>query len=396
MDRSDGEEPNLYAREVIVNISQPKAIVRIFPETVLANQRVSLSGLGFHDESGTTIDEVRFGGFTLRSSRVNGGTGPINVGGDGNWSGSVDLPIVEATTAEGTHTLEVKDSRGRTGSVEVAVPPRELEVTPIWGRPGTTIKVNGTGFPSRNDHGSSVNLRIYYDAGDRFTVMSAAPDANGNFSREIRIPLRTPTPSSNFVRVEFDDDNGITVVTSAPHEVPGAVVQLNPDSGPPGTRFIMRGTGFRHHIPVSSVLFADIDVSPGYPVSTDANGEFEVELMAPGLGTGQQTVQVTVAGVAASATFDLKPPGVVPGSPTPVAEALEALGGRLLSVFHFNNDTKVWAFYAPAVAADSTLDLMVEGETYLVLVSNTTQVILNGKTRNLTCHQGNCWNQIIW
>ncbi|MDE2940024.1 MAG: hypothetical protein OXR67_14100 [Chloroflexota bacterium] len=396
VDRDDGMKPDPYSREVIVDISQPKAIVRIFPETVLANQRVSLSGLGFHDERGTKIDEVQFGGFTLKPSRVNGGTGAIDVAGDGNWNGSVDLPIVEATTSEGTHTLRVKDSRGRTGSVEVTVPSREVTVTPIWGRPGTTIKVTGTGFPSRNDHGSSVNLRIYYDAGDRFTVNSAEPDANGNFSREIFIPLNTPTPSSNFVRVEFDDDNGITVVTSAPHEVPGPVVQLSPNAGPPGTRFTMRGTGFRTHIPVYQVEFADINIFPGHPVSTDANGEFEVELMAPGLDAGQQTVRTTVAGVTASATFDIKPSGVAAGASMTVAEALERLGDRLLRVFHFNNDAKVWAFYAPAVPVDSTLELMVEGETYLVLVSGTTQAILNGESRSLTCHQGNCWNQIVW
>ena len=394
---NDGTRPECdFYDEVIVDISQPKAIVRISPQTVLPNQRVSLSGLGFHGDRGTTIDEVQIGGYTLKPARVNEGVGTIDVAGDGNWNGSVDLPIVEATTSEGTHTLQVRDSQGRTGSVEVTVPPRELQVTPIWGRPGTMIKVTGTGFPSRNDHGSSVNLRVYYDARDRFTVISAEPDANGNFSQAIQIPLKTPTPSSNFVRVEFDDDNGITVVTSAPHEVPGAVVQLNPDAGPPGTRFTLRGTGFRQHIPVYAVMFADIDVSPGQQVSTDANGEFVVELMAPGLDVGQQTVQAVVAGVSTSATFHIKPPGVVPGAPTPVAEALEGLGDRLLRVFHFNNDTKVWAFYAPVVANESTLDLMVTGETYLVLVKDTTQAILNGESRNLTCYEDNCWNQIVW
>ena len=385
-----------FSDEVIVDISQPKAIVRIFPETVLANQRVALSGLGFHDDRGTTIDEVRFGGYTLKPARVNGGVGAIDVAGDGNWNGSVDLPIVEATTSEGTHTLQVRDSQGRTGSVEVTVPPREVTVSPIWGHPGTVVKVTGTGFPSRNDHGSSVNLRVYYDSGDRFTIVSAEPDANGNFTQEIKIPLKTPTPSSNFVRVEFDDDNGITVVTMTRHEVPGAVVQLVPASGPPGATVIMRGTGFRPYMPVASVMFADIDVSPGHAASTDAKGEFAVEVVAPGLEAGQQTVRAVVAGVTASAAFTLTPPGVVPGAQAPVAEALENLGVRLLRVFHFNNDTKVWAFYAPVVAGDSTLKFMVTGETYLVLVSEGTQAILNGEPRNLTCHQGNCWNQIVW
>ena len=264
MKEDDWEEGNCpHSRGVIVDISQPKAILRVFPETVLPNQRVALSGLGFHEDRGTTIDEVKFGGFILKPSRVDGGAGTIEVGRDGNWSGSVDLPIVEATTSEGTYTLRARDSLGRTGSVEVTVPPREVRVEPIWGRPGTIVKVTGTGFPSRNVHGSSVNLRVYYDAGDRFTAVTAEPDVNGNFTQEIQIPLKTPTPSSNFVRVEFDDDNGITVVTSTSHEVPGAVVRLHPDAGPPGTPFTIRGTGFRHHAPVSATMFADIDVSPG-------------------------------------------------------------------------------------------------------------------------------------
>ena len=252
-----------FSDEVIVDISQPKALVRIFPETVLPNQRVSLSGLGFNDENGTTINEVRFGGFILKPSHVNEGVGSIDVSGDGKWNGSVDLPIVESTVTEGVHTLRVTDSRGRAGSVEVTVPPREVEVAPIWGRPGTLVTVTGTGFPSRNDHGSSVNLRIYYESGETFTVVSAEPDVNGNFSREVQIPLRTPTPSSNFVRVEFEDDNGAMVATMTPHEVPGAVVRLFPDSGPPGTPVTMRGYGFRHHVPLAQVNFAQIDVSPG-------------------------------------------------------------------------------------------------------------------------------------
>ena len=38
----------------------------------------------------------------------------------------------------------------------------------------------------------------------------------------------------------------------------------------------------------------------------------------------------------------------------------------------------------------------ITGESYLLQVSATTEVILNNKTRNLTCVGGNCWNQIVW
>lgn len=385
-----------WFKEVLVNLSQPEATLRIFPRAVVPNQRVSLSGLGFSRIEGTTIDEVQFSNSVLDPSRVNEGVGSIAVASDGRWAGSVDLPIIEATATEGAHILRARDSAGRTSSVEVSVLPREVRVTPIWGRPGTTVTVKGTGFPSRNAHGSSVNLRIYYESGDAFTVVSAEPDINGNFTQEIQIPLNTPAPSSNTVRVEFDDDNGSPVITNTPHEVPGAEVRLFPKSGPPGSSVTVIGKGFRHHVPLAKLNFGEIDVSPAHSVSTDANGEFTVLLLIPSLAFGQQTVQVAVAGTTAVATFDITPSDAAPGPPKRVAEALEVLDYRLLRVFHFNNDAKVWNFYSPVVPESSTLNFMVQGETYLILVTEPVQVILNGKQRNLTCRRGNCWNQIVW
>ena len=399
VERDDGDCPEddcTYFREVIVDISQPKALLRVFPETVLPNQRISLSGLGFSGSPDTTVDQVKIGGYVLDTSRVNNGAGGSEVDRNGNWSGHVNLPIVEATTNPGTRTLEVTDSRGRTGSAEVTVPPRQLRVTPIWGLPGSIVTVTGTGFPSRNDYGSSVSVRIIYDFGSGVAITSAEPDANGEFTQELRLPLNTPTPSSNRVRAEFDDDSGITVITSAPHEVPGAVVQVNPASGPPGSTFTLTGSGFRKHVRVVSVLFGNIDVTPGGSIATDALGDFAVEVTAPGLDPGLQTVQVTIAGVTASAPFEIAPPGVTPGAIVPVAEGLAELGDGLEVLFHFNNDTKAWTYYDPLFDEENTVKFLVAGETYLVLVKETTEVILNGRTRNLSCLNGHCWNHIVW
>ena len=399
LERDDGKcngDDCTYSSEVIVDISQPKALLRVFPETVLPNQRISLTGLGFSDSSDTVVDQVKIGGHVLKPSRINNGEGGSEVDRNGNWSGHVNLPIVEATTAPGTRTLEVQDSLGRTGSTEVTVPPRELQVTPIWGRPGSIVTVAGTGFPSRNDYGSSVSVRIIYDFGGGVAFTSAEPDANGAFTQELRLPLDTPTPSSNRVRAEFDDDNGITVITSAPHEVPGAVVQVNPASGPPGSTFTLTGFGFRKFVPVVSVLFGNIDVTPGGSVATNALGEFVVEVTAPGLDPGLQTVQVAIAGVTASVPFEITPPGVNPGAIVPAVEGLAELGDGLDVLFHFNNDTKAWTYYDPLFDEESTLNFLVAGETYLVLVKETTEVILNGRTRNLSCLDGHCWNHIVW
>ena len=378
---------------------EPGAVLRVFPEEVLPNQRINLDGKGFIVEDGSgEIFSVSIGGHVLDPANINDGEDePFATDRNGNWAGYVDLPINSATTTPGTREIQVMDIHGRKGLVEVTIPPREVEAVPLWSRPGTIVTVKGRGFPARNDNKSGVHLRIFYESGDGYAITSAAPDSAGNFSAEVRIPQNTPAPSSNTIRVEFDDDNGTTVVTTTRHEIPGATVAVSPEAGVPGSSVSLTGQGFRKFTKVNSVMIGEVDVTPGGSATTDANGEFSLTFVAPGVGVGRQTVRVTVAGVTASAPFDISLSGVSAATPVPVAEALEDLGDALVRVFHFNNDTKVWTFYDPELAGDeNTQEFMIPGETYLVLVKQNVAAILNGKHRNLTCYQGNCWNQIIW
>ena len=354
--RDNGAE---YSNETIVDISQSHTVVQVYPETVLANQRVAISGSGFSTTEGAHIAEVQFDGAAIDSSRVNRGGGSIEITDDGRWSGYLNLPLLEAVTVPGIHLLQVRDSQGRTGSVEVTVQPAEVTLSPVWGRPGSIVRVSGEGFPSRNDDGSSVVLRISYKASNRFTVVSTEPDVHGNFSQDVLIPLKTATPSSNLVRVEYDDDDGVTVATTVGHEVPAAALNLSPQAGPPGTVITMRGSGFRSFVPVKSVVFAHLDVLPGNREFTDGKGEFILTFLAPAVDTGQHNVQVEVAEATASSTFDVTVPGTAPGVPTPVAKALEELGDRLVRVFHFDNDLKRWAFYDPELGEENSLAFLV-------------------------------------
>lgn len=376
---------------------EPDAVVTSTPNVVLPNQRISLEGRGFLvDGNLGEIASINIGGHFLDLSRVNGGEGPAPVDRHGSWRGFVDLPINSATTSPGTRELRVVDSQGRGGSVEVAIPPRELTATPLWGRPGNLVTVSGTGFPSLNRYGSSINLRIYYEVEEGFVVGSAEADVSGNFSVVVRIPLRVPAPSSNLIKVEFEDADGTTIVTTTAHEVPGATVELSPASGPPGTVISLAGEGFLPYAKVNSVTVGDLDVTPGGSVTTDAHGRFALSFLVPGTGVGTQTVSVSVAGATASAPFEVALSGVVPGSRTQVVEALEPLGDSFIRAFHFNNDTKAWTLYDPLAGEFNDLDFLVAGETYLLLVDETVEAILNGDTRRLTCVNDNCWNQIIW
>ena len=48
------------------------------------------------------------------------------------------------------------------------------------------------------------------------------------------------------------------------------------------------------------------------------------------------------------------------------------------------------------VMEGSDLTHLITGETYLLQIKSTVEVILNNDTRSLTCVGSNCWNQIVW
>ena len=377
--------------------------ITVTPGEVLANQRISLVGTGFSpgavianaiDSSGVVDPVVTIGGESIIWSRINDND-PVTVDSGGNWSASVDLPLAEATTAEGERAIRVTDSRGRTGGALVDIPSRTVTVTPDSGRVGTIAVVRGTGFPSKNDDGSSFNITVLYDANNnRSTTVSAQPDASGRFEAQLRIPTTAAIPSTNTVRVSFQDDDMVTVVTTVAHEVPEGTISVTPNSGGPGTTIHVVGDGFKSHVPVSLVRIGSLDITPAPKPSTDPNGMLDFTALIPGLDVGIQTVEVRVGDTTSSVGFTVIQSGINPGDIKPVAEALEALGDNLDSVWHFNNDTKAWNFYDGLEGSDLTH--LITGETYLLQIKSDQEVILNRDTRNLTCVGTNCWNQIVW
>ena len=375
-----------------VTISGP--IIQATPSSVVPNQKVNLVGTGF--TAGETIDTIAIGGQNISSSRINGNK-DVDVDNGGNWSASVDLPLDSSTTAEGSQTVRVTDTAQRSGTFELNFPARSVTITPETSRVGTLAVVRGENFPSKNDDGSSFNVVITYTADNNSeTTVTATPDASGRFEAELRIPTGAGIPSTNTVKVTFEDDNDVSVVTTVTHSVPEGAISLSADSGPAGTQVSISGQGFKAYVPVQEVNVGSIEVTPSPAPSTDAQGALEFDITIPGLDNGIQTIEVQVSGTTASVGFTVTPSGISAGDITPSAEAVANLGDAFVRSFHFNNDNKAWTFYDPAAGDASTQANFIAGETYWVLVSATTEAILNGDTRNMTCVSGNCWNQIVW
>ena len=121
-----------------------------------------------------------------------------------------------------------------------------MTITPETGRVGTIAVVRGAGFPSKNDEGSSFNIEIEYDASNgNSTTVSATPDASGRFEDQLRIPTTAAIPSSNTVKVRFEDDDDIIVPLTVPHEVPEGIIETSVTSGGPGSSVTVSGEGFQ-------------------------------------------------------------------------------------------------------------------------------------------------------
>ena len=169
---------------------------------------------------------------------------------------------------------------------------------------------------------------------------------------------------------------------------------MSETSGGPGSTVTVSGEGFKSFVPISLVKIGTLDVTPAPKPATDGNGMMNFDVTIPGLDVGIQTIEVNVGRTTSSTGFTVTESGVNPGDIKEVAPSLEDLGDNFVNIWHFNNDTKAWSFYDGQEGSDLTH--LITGETYLMQIKSTVEVILNGNTRNLTCVGGNCWNQIVW
>ena len=113
----------------------------------------------------------------------------------------------------------------------------------------------------------------------------------------------------------------------------------------------------------------------------------------PGAGRNSRQDDTAVVQLEILAEDDVR------GAASPLPGAVMDLGDSVVRIFHFNTSSKVWTFYDPRPEFEdlNTLTELAAGQPYWILVSeNVENVVLNGRTRNLTCVGGDCWNQLVW
>lgn len=183
---------------------------------------------------------------------------------------------------------------------------------------------------------------------------------------------------------------------------------MGQQTGAPGSRVTVRGTGFRSFTPVESIEIGGIEVLGNRTINTDENGAFEAtDLVVPDLDPGIYSLRIQVGTgdlkTTAVSTFEVTSSSETAGPGATPAQALGPLGARLERAFHFDNATKNWSFYdpRPEFASANTMGGLTEGQVYWLKVTQNTTAVLNGQERVLSCvnegtPQEDCWNLVVW
>ena len=268
-------------------------------------------------------------------------------------------------------------------------------VSPTAASPRDYIVISGTNWPvSTSDDDREVNINV--DDRNR----NAGVDSTGRFNYEYQLRSTIQIGKEHTITVTYDDENGggdieeeITFI------VPSANVTIIPAAAAPGETIAVEITGMPIIRLVEEVVIDGADrLRDSY--TTDREGNVTVEgIVVPFADPGFYPVRITVGDDTAVIQLEILAEADVRGAASPLPEAVMDLGDNVVRIFHFNTRSKVWTFYDPRPEFEglNTLTELAGGQPYWILVSeNVENVVLNARTRNLTCVGGDCWNQLVW
>ena len=206
-----------------------------------------------------------------------------------------------------------------------------------------------------------------------------------------------PGETGNFtLTIALGSNEGAAQVENETNEPNDAEVDLSSANGQPGSIVTVYGENFAPFVRLENVRVGSEQVTFTPATKTDSDGRLSFEVKIPNSKLGTQPIEVTVGKTVATVAFTVTGLEVGPGEVVELGRGLESLEGNLVSVWHFNNNSKVWTFYSQTLAEENSLAELITGQVYLLQVKSDIQMTLNKETRSLTCVGANCWNQIVW
>ncbi len=212
---------------------------------------------------------------------------------DGTYEAVINIP----EAIQGPHYIWVKDLvTGYTDMSGVIFVKPLIEFSPSSGLKDDPIAISGYGFSGIENNEVTLTFN-----GLTLVTIPATIETNslGSFTGEFKVPdlgmadyVVTALDGSGFTA---EDDFAI-----------GAVITLEPEEGPTGTKVTISGRGFTETLdtPVEVKLDSTI-VFEVNPILTLADGTFEGEFIVPTKAVGTYTVSATDGAESAEASFDV-------------------------------------------------------------------------------------------
>ena len=371
------------------------------------NQSIVISGSGFSEKSYIKVSDITIDGQPLVVDES--GTENVLVGVEivevvkttstGEFTASVkvwsDSTTDNPALSDGTYKIEAEDVKGFSGSAMITILAPTLMVSPTAAGPRDYIVISGTNWPvSTSDDDREVNINV--DDRNR----NAGVDSIGRFNYEYQLRSTIQIGKEHTITVTYDDEDGSgDIEEEITFIVPSSNVTIIPAAAAPGETIAVEITGMPIIRLVEEVVIDGADrLRDSY--TTDREGNVTVEgIVVPYADPGFYPVRITVGDDTAVIQLEILAESDVRGAASPLPESVMDLGDSLVRIFHFNTSSKVWTFYDPRPEFEglNTLAELSGGQPYWILVSeNVENVVLNARTRNLTCVGGDCWNQLVW
>ena len=391
-----------------VSITVNSAGLSLSSTEVAPNATVIISGSGFNDNScvktsDITIKDIVSKRLVVDSAGVQTGECTkgdyIQTTSSGEFTATISIwthDSVDNNPAldDGDYKIEAKDIHGFKGSATVTILEPTVSVMPEMVSPRDFITISGENWPISTadaDH----EVKIMVDGRNR----SVNIDGNGRFRYQYQLRSSIGIGDEHEVVVEFTSDGG-SIEEEATFEVHDAGIMLTPTEAAPGQTISVEIEGMPPYALVDHVNIDGVNRLGSQNLNTDRHGNVMITgVLVPYLDPGFYPVQVTVGGETRVVQLEVLSEAVVAGVAAALPGAVEDLGDSVARIFHFNTTSKVWTFYDPRPEFEglNTLTELAAGQPYWILVSeNVENVVLNGRTRNLTCVGGDCWNQLVW
>ncbi len=348
------------------------------PTSGVIGTRVTLTGTGFTPLGTITTNTITLGAAAFTHPTVN-----IDSGGNFLVALTLSGAALEAVAASpGTYTIAVSDGT-LSGVANFTVPAASITLSTASSVVGSSVVVRGVGFPA-----NAVAAFITYGLA---TVGMGIVDSTGNFAAAITVPSTATIPSTNIIAAYAITANGTTVPPTATpaqatHSVPSAAITLSATSGNPGSTLRITGTGFPAYAVVGPLTIGGINALPSPAPATDGFGNVTANVIVPALASGPAVVAITVGPVTGSVAFTITTTAITP------AVALAGIAGSYSRVWGYDNTTKAWKLFDPAVPAISDLTVLARGQGYWINCTQAATLVYGANQYVLNVG----WNLIGW